>query len=882
MTDRDNDETQATASAEPVSAGERQPEADHEDAAGVAPGAVAGEPADPVAVATVIDVVSEAPVEAGAVEEPAADTSLTLPILPLRGTVVFPLTVVPLAAAQPRSLRLIDQVMSGDRTVALVMQKDADQEGAGPDDVYPIGTIATIHQMMRVPDGSVRLAVQGLERMRILEFIEEEPFLIARVERAPELAEESVEVQALTRNTLELFQRLVSLVSHLPDELVTAALNVDDPRHLVYLVATNLRMDPEERQHLLELDSIQDKLGALNAFIAKELEVLELGKKIQTDVQEELGKSQREYYLREQMKAIQRELGEGSETEAEATELRQKIEASGMPEEAAKEARRELDRLSKLPPAAAEYGVIKTYLDWLTTLPWNKSTEGEIDIAKARQVLDEDHYDLEKVKDRILEYLAVRKLKQAIVTAEGEASTATASREPILCFVGPPGVGKTSLAQSIARALGRELTRMSLGGVRDEAEIRGHRRTYVGALPGRIIQAIRRAGTNDPVFVLDEVDKVGNDWRGDPSSALLEVLDPEQNNAFRDHYLDVDFDLSKVMFIATANLLDPIPPALRDRMEIIELSGYTDEDKVKIARRFLLPKQLKAHGLPDETYEVTDAALSYLIQHYTREAGVRNLEREIATVCRKIATRVAEGESVGTTIGPDQIREFLGRPRFFYEERVARTEQPGVAIGVGVTGVGGDIMFIETTRMPGKGTLTVTGQLGDVMRESASAALSFVRSRAKDLNIDPSFYQESDVHIHVPAGAIPKDGPSAGTAMTTSLVSLLSGVPVRDDVAMTGEITLRGQVLPVGGIKMKALAARRAGIETFVLPHRNEADLDDLPAELRDEMRFVLAETMDDVLAVAMPDDFRMIQRPGGAPATIDQAATREPVAATV
>ncbi|MDQ3656155.1 MAG: endopeptidase La, partial [Chloroflexota bacterium] len=566
----------------------------------------------------------------------------------------------------------------------------------------------------------------------------------------------------------------------------------------------------------------------------------------------------------------------------EATELRQKIEESGMPEEAAKEARRELDRLSKLPPAAAEYGVIKTYLDWLTTLPWNKSTEGEIDIAKSRLVLDEDHYDLEKVKDRILEYLAVRKLKQAIVPEEGEPDPSDVSREPILCFVGPPGVGKTSLAQSIARALGRELTRMSLGGVRDEAEIRGHRRTYVGALPGRIIQAIRRAGTNDPVFVLDEVDKVGNDWRGDPSSALLEVLDPEQNNAFRDHYLDVDFDLSKVMFIATANLLDPIPPALRDRMEIIELAGYTDEDKLKIARRFLLPKQFKAHGLPGDGYDVTDEGLSYLIQHYTREAGVRNLEREIASVCRKIATRVAEGLEVSATIGPEQVRDFLGRPRYFYEERVARTEQPGVAIGVGVTGVGGDIMFIETTRMPGKGSLTVTGQLGDVMRESASAALSFVRSRAKDLRINPDFYQESDLHIHVPAGAIPKDGPSAGTAMTTSLVSLLSGVPVRDDVAMTGEITLRGQVLPVGGIKMKALAARRAGIETFVLPHRNEADLDDLPQELRDEMQFVLAQTMDDVLAAAMPEDFHMIHRPGGAPAVRDQAATREPVAATV
>jgi len=809
------------------------------------------------------------------------DAVLTLPTLPLRGTVVFPLTVVPLAAAQARSLRLIDKVMSGDRTVALVMQKDADQEGAGPDDVHRIGTIATIHQMMRVPDGSVRLAVQGVERMRILEFIEEEPFLIARVERLPESVEESVEVQALTRNTLELFQRLVSLVSHLPDELVTAALNVDDPRHLVYLVATNLRMEAEDRQALLELDSVQDKLKRLNAFIAKELDVLELGKKIQSDVQEELGKSQREYYLREQLKAIQRELGEGSETEAEVSELRRKIEESGMPEEVAKEARRELERLSKLPPVAAEYGVIKTYLDWLVTLPWTTSTEGPIDVARTREILNEDHYDLEKVKDRILEYLAVRKLKQGLPVTEGESGPGV-NREPILCFVGPPGVGKTSLAQSIARALGRELTRMSLGGVRDEAEIRGHRRTYVGAMPGRIIQAIRRAGSNDPVFVLDEVDKVGSDWRGDPSSALLEVLDPEQNSTFRDHYLDVDFDLSRVMFIATANLLDPIPAPLRDRMEIIELSGYTDEDKVKIARRFLLPKQLKAHGLPEDTYDISDEAITSIIAHYTREAGVRNLERELATVCRKIATRVAEEQELGTVIGPAEIRDFLGRPRFFYEERVARTEQPGVAIGVGVTGVGGDIMFIETTRMPGKGSLTVTGQLGDVMRESASAALSFVRSRAKDLRVDPDFYQESEVHIHVPAGAIPKDGPSAGTAMTTSLVSLLTGVPVRDDVAMTGEITLRGQVLAVGGIKMKALAARRAGIQTFVLPRRNEADLDDLPQELRDEMTFVLADTMDDVLAAAMPDEFHMVQLPGGAPAVREQAASREPVAATV
>jgi len=808
----------------------------------------------------------------------------TLPVLPLRGTVVFPLTVVPLAAAQPRSLRLIDQVMSGDRTVAMVMQKDAEQEGAGPDDVYQIGTIATIHQMMRVPDGSVRLAVQGVERARIVEFVQEEPFLVARVERVPETVEDSVEVQALTRNTLDLFQRLVSLVAHLPDELVTAALNIDEPRHLVYLVATNLRMEPEERQRLLELDSVREKLTSLNAFIAKELDVLELGKKIQTDVQEELSKSQREYYLREQLKAIQKELGEGNETEAEVTELRQKIDESGMPEEAAKEARRELDRLSKLPPAAAEYGVIKTYLDWLTTLPWTKSTEGEIDVARARQILDEDHYDLEKIKERILEYLAVRKLKREMAAQSEDGEAEGPNREPILCFVGPPGVGKTSLAQSIARALGRELTRMSLGGVRDEAEIRGHRRTYVGAMPGRIIQAIRRAGTNDPVFVLDEVDKLGSDWRGDPSSALLEVLDPEQNSTFRDHYLDVAFDLSNVMFIATANLLDTIPAPLRDRMEILELSGYTDEDKLRIAQRYLVPKQLKAHGLPADRYAFSDEGLTAIIQHYTREAGVRNLEREIASACRKIATRVAEGREVAATIGPDEIRDFLGRPRFFYEERIARTELPGVAIGVGVTGVGGDIMFIEATRMPGKGSMTVTGQLGDVMRESASAALSFVRSRAKDLNVDPDFYRESDIHLHVPAGAIPKDGPSAGTAMTTALVSLLTATPVRDDVAMTGEITLRGQVLPVGGIKMKALAARRAGIDTFVLPRRNEADLDDLPEELKEEMRFVLADTMDDVLEASMPDGFRITHRPGGGPSVGEQAALQDrvPVAATI
>jgi ATP-dependent Lon protease len=810
---------------------------------------------------------------------PGQKVPAELPILPLKGTVVFPLTVVPLAAGQARSLRLIDDAVNGDRLVGLVMQKDGEQAGDAPkpDDLHQVGTMGMIHQMMRVPDGTVRLAIQGLERIRLGEFTQREPYLKAKVEHAPEVVQDTLEVQALVRNALDLFQRLVSLVANLPDELLTAAINVEEPQHLVYFIASNLRgLDAEQRQRLLELDDVKAKLAMLNGFMAKELEVLELGKKIQSDVQEEVSKSQREYFLREQLKAIQKELGETNEQEAEAAEYRKKIDEAGMPEEAEKEARRELDRLTKLPPAAAEYGVIKTYLDWLTALPWTTSTEGTIDIEQTRRILDEDHYDLVKAKDRILEYLAVRKLKKERGVADDEAP----NREPILCFVGPPGVGKTSLAQSIARALGRHLTRMSLGGVRDEAEIRGHRRTYVGALPGRIIQAIRRAGSNDPVFVLDEVDKIGADWRGDPSSALLEVLDPEQNDKFRDHYLDVAFDLSRVLFITTANQLDPIPAPLRDRMEIIQVAGYTDEEKRQIARKYLVPKQEKANGLQPGELTWEDAAIDELIAGYTREAGVRNLEREIGSVCRKVATAIAAGKASPATVTPALVREYLGRPRYFYEEIATRTAVPGVATGMVVTAVGGDLTFIEATRMPGKGELTITGQLGDVMKESAQAALSYVRTRAERLGIDPDFFKEHDVHIHVPAGAIPKDGPSAGITMATALVSLLTATPVREDVAMTGEITLRGQVLPIGGLKEKSLAVHRAGLRTIVFPARNEGDLDELPEELRREVTWVPVTTMDEVLEVALPG---VLDRAAAAVGRRgpDGGREREPIAAT-
>jgi ATP-dependent Lon protease len=784
-----------------------------------------------------------------------------LPILPLRGTVVYPLMVLPLTVGQPRSVRLVDDVVVGNRLVGLVTSKDPDVDEPSPDQVFTLGTAAIIHRLIKAPDGTLRIIVQGIERIRIDEWTEHEPYLRAKVSQMPDILPEEgdVEAEALMRNVVDLFGRLVALVPHLPDELMMAASNTEDPRQLAYLVGTSIRMDIADAQGILEEDRVVDKLRRLTKILSRELEVLELGKKIQTEAQSEMEKMQREYFLREQLKAIQRELGEGNEQQVEIDELRTKIAQAGMPEEAEKEALRELSRLEKLPPAAAEYGVIRTYLDWLTTLPWSVTTEDQLDIAHARQILDEDHYDLEKIKDRILEYLSVRKLRleraeertqevlhpQDLIRREREGV--------ILCFIGPPGVGKTSLGQSIARALGRKFIRMSLGGVRDEAEIRGHRRTYIGAMPGNIIQTIRRVGSKNPVVMIDEVDKIGADWRGDPSSALLEVLDPEQNREFRDHYLDVAFDLSQVMFITTANVLDTIPGPLRDRMEILELSGYTDEEKLHIARGYLIPRQIRENGLRESEVSFDDEAIRAIVRDYTREAGVRSLERQIGSVCRKIATHVAEGKAESVCVGVDQLVEYLGKPRYFFEA-AERTELPGVATGLAVTAVGGDILFVEATKMPGQKGLTITGQLGEVMKESAQAALSYVRSQAGRLNFDEGFFNSNDIHIHVPAGAVPKDGPSAGVTIATALASLLTGRPVRADVGMTGEITLRGQVLPVGGIKEKVLAAHRAGLRTVIIPKRNEKDLDDLPAEVRNEMKVVLVDRVEEVLVAALRD----------------------------
>jgi ATP-dependent Lon protease len=782
-----------------------------------------------------------------------------LPILPLRGLVVFPMTAVPIRVGQPRSVRLIDDAVVGKRLVGLVASRDPELETPGRDDVYRVGTVAAVHRLFKSPDGTLTLIMQGLSRIRVEEFVSESPYLTARVSLAPEAVDTSPEVEALRRKIAEGFHRLTELAPAVPEEMSTLIINLEDPLQLVYAVANQMRtIDLEDAQRLLELDSVAEKLHALLGLLTREVEVLELGRKIQSEAQSEMEKTQREYFLREQLKAIQRELGEADEQQMEVEEFRKKIEGSGMPEEAEKEARRELDRLSKLPTAAAEYGVIRTYLDWLTSLPWSVQTKDNLDIAHAREVLDEDHYDLEEIKERILEYLAVRKLRDERKEEFDEREPTDLIRREregvILCFVGPPGTGKTSLGQSIARALGRKFVRQSLGGMRDEAEIRGHRRTYIGALPGRIIQALRRVESNNPVFMLDEVDKLGTDFRGDPASALLEVLDPEQNREFRDHYLDVPFDLSQVMFITTANLLDPVPAPLRDRMEILKLSGYTETEKVRIAQGYLIPRQLRENGLRPDELSFTDGALRKVTRDYTREAGVRNLEREIGRVARKVVTRIAEGKVEPARVKVHDVSRFLGKPRYF-PETALRTQLPGVATGLGVTIAGGDLMFFEATQMPGNKGFTVTGQLGEVMKESAQAALSYVRSKAQDLGIPNDLFEKSDIHLHVPAGAVPKDGPSAGVTMATALASLLTGCRVRDDVGMTGEITLRGQVLPVGGVKEKVLAAHRAGLKSVILPKQNAKDLEDVPEEVRASLKFVLAERVDDVFEAALVPD---------------------------
>jgi ATP-dependent Lon protease len=780
-----------------------------------------------------------------------------LAILPLRGVVVYPLTFQALNVGQPRSIQLVDDATLSKQVIGLVASRDPDLEEPGPGDVYDIGVAASIHRMIKAPDGTIRLLVQGIERIRIDEWLGSQPYLRARVSVLPDEVDEGLEVEALMRNATDLLRRLVSLVSQLPDELLMAAINLDDPRQLVYFIATNIRMELPDSQAILEINSVREKLLRLTSILTKELEVLELGRKIQTEAQSEMEKMQREYFLREQLKAIKKELGEEDEQTLEIEEYRNKIVEAGMPEEAEREAQRELSRMEKMPPQAAEYSVIKTYLDWLTDMPWQVTTEDQLEIAHAREVLDEDHYDLEDIKERILEYLAVRKLKEERREEREQLDPVDTIREEregvILCFVGPPGTGKTSLGRSIARALGRNFIRMSLGGMRDEAEIRGHRRTYIGAMPGRIIQSIKRAGTRNPVFMLDEIDKVGADWRGDPSSALLEVLDPEQNRDFRDHYLDVPFDLSQVMFVTTANMLSPIPGPLRDRMEILELDGYTEEEKLRIAQEYLLARQIRENSLRPEEISFDDAAIRAIVRDYTREAGVRNLERQIGTVCRKVATKVAADEGITFHIETEDLVEYLGKPRFFFEA-AQRTEVPGVATGLVWTPTGGDITFIEATKMKGSKQLLLTGKLGDVMKESAQAAVSYVRSKAADLDIDEDVFSSSDLHIHVPAGAVPKDGPSAGVTMATALVSLLTNRNVRSDVAMTGEITLRGQVLPVGGIKQKVLAASRVGIGTVILPERNEPDLEDIPEEIRDAMDFVLVERVDQVFDAALRD----------------------------
>jgi ATP-dependent Lon protease len=764
----------------------------------------------------------------------------TLPMLPVRDTVIFPYMILPLFVGRESSIKAVDEALAKDRMIFLATQKVSTDDNPTPESIYSVGTAAMVMKMLKLPDGRVKILVQGLAKGMIKEYVQEKPLFVVRVQKVvePSIGDVTLETEALVRSVKEQSEKVLSLKGILSPDVLAILDQIEEPGRLADLVASNLKLKIEEAQKILETFNPLQRLKKVNEFLSKEVQVSTMQAKIQSQAREEMSKTQREYFLREQLKAIKAELGEIDEKAQEVNELREKIKKAKMPAEVEKEATKQLNRLEQMHPESAEATIVRTYLDWLVEIPWSVSTEDNLDIKKAKQVLDEDHYDLEKVKERILEYLGVRKLKEKM-------------KGPILCFVGPPGVGKTSLGKSIARALGRKFTRISLGGIRDEAEIRGHRRTYIGSLPGRIIQGIKTAGSNNPVFMLDEIDKVGADFRGDPSAALLEALDPEQNFAFSDHYLNVPFDLSKVMFITTANILDPIPPALNDRMEVINLAGYTSEEKLKIAKQFLLLRQLEENGITKDSLTLSDEALLRIISQYTKEAGVRNLEREIASVCRKVARKIAEDEKGPFQVSSLNLHKYLGAPKYLPEEEL-EVNEIGVATGLAWTSVGGEILYVEATTMKGKGNLTLTGHLGEVMKESAQAALSYARSKAKELDLDPDFYEKLDIHIHVPAGAIPKDGPSAGVTMATSLISALTRIPVRKDIAMTGEITLRGRILPIGGVKEKTLAALRAGIKTVIMPRQNQKDLDEIPPYIRRRVNYLFVKDMDEILKKAL------------------------------
>lgn len=763
-----------------------------------------------------------------------------LPLLPVRDVVVYPYMIIPLFVGREISISAVDWALSKDRLIFLATQKDMADEEPAPESIYSVGTVAMIMRMLKLPDGRVKILVQGLAKGRISEFVETKPFFSVRIDRIVEVAaaENTLETEALMRTVKEQLSKIISMGKVVSSEVTVIVENMQEPGSLADLIASNIGLKVEEAQRLLETLDPVERLNKVNEYLSKEYELLAMQARIQSAAKEEMGKTQREYFLREQLRAIQQELGETDSRSEEMAELRRSIEEAKMPAPVEKEALKQLGRLEQMHPDAAEANMLRTYLDWMVELPWSKSTKDSLDIKKAREILDEDHYYLEKIKERILEFLAVRKLKKKM-------------KGPILCFVGPPGVGKTSLGKSIARAMGRKFVRISLGGVRDEAEIRGHRRTYVGALPGRIIQGLKQAGTNNPVFMLDEIDKIGADFRGDPSAALLEALDPEQNHAFSDHYINLPFNLNNVMFIATANQIDPVPSALRDRMEVINLSGYTEEEKLQIAKRYLIPRQIRENGITDKTITFSDEAIRVIIGKYTREAGLRNLEREIGSICRKVARKIAEGKKKHYVINATSVARYLGPPKFLREAEMEKNET-GVATGLAWTPVGGEVLFVEATVMKGKGGLTLTGQLGDVMKESAQAALSYIRSKTGEFHLPEDFYANLDIHVHVPAGAIPKDGPSAGITMATALVSALTKVQVKRDVAMTGEITLRGRVLPIGGLKEKMLAAIRAGISTVVIPKQNEKDLEEIPRHILKKVQVVIAESIDDVLKTAL------------------------------